>query len=48
MIEFTPQQERALALVQRWLHDRDRPVFRLDGYAGTGKTELTVAIGQLV
>jgi exodeoxyribonuclease-5 len=39
-MQFSPGQERALALVGRWLKARDRQVFRLFGYAGTGKTML--------
>jgi exodeoxyribonuclease-5 len=42
---WSPQQDRALALVRDWLRARDRPVFRLFGYAGTGKTELAREIG---
>ena len=45
---WSPQQERALRLFKRWWRDLDRQVFRLHGYAGTGKTELAVEIGQLV
>jgi exodeoxyribonuclease-5 len=38
---WSPQQERAIAEVQAWLDDRDgKQVFRLFGYAGTGKTTL--------
>ncbi|CAL8971371.1 ATP-dependent RecD-like DNA helicase [Rhodoplanes serenus] len=42
---FTPHQDQALAAVSRWLADRPGsrgtpPVFRLFGYAGTGKTTL--------
>lgn len=39
---WSPQQEQALAAVARWLRDdsRTQQVFRLFGYAGTGKTTL--------
>ncbi|MDC7789331.1 ATP-dependent RecD-like DNA helicase [Rhodoplanes sp. TEM] len=42
---FTPHQNEALSAVARWLDDRPGsrgtpPVFRLFGYAGTGKTTL--------
>jgi exodeoxyribonuclease-5 len=37
----TPEQDRALVAVNRWLHDPHAPqVFYLAGYAGTGKTSL--------
>lgn len=39
-MEFSPQQDRALVEVHRWLNQGDRQVFRLFGYAGTGKTTL--------
>lgn len=39
-MDWSPQQEQALAEVARWLKTRDRQVFRLFGFAGTGKTTL--------
>lgn len=39
-MEFSPQQDEALKAVSRWLKDGRSPVFRLFGYAGTGKTTL--------
>jgi len=39
-MEFSPQQDQALLEVSRWLKAGDRQVFRLFGYAGTGKTTL--------
>lgn len=39
-MEFSPQQDQALVEVNRWLKAGDRQVFRLFGYAGTGKTTL--------
>ncbi len=39
-MEFSPQQDQALMEVSRWLKAGDRQVFRLFGYAGTGKTTL--------
>lgn len=39
-MQWSPEQERALAAVADWLKGRDRPVFRLFGFAGTGKTTL--------
>ncbi len=37
---WSPQQDAALKAVAEWLRRGDRPVFRLFGYAGTGKTTL--------
>lgn len=37
---WSPQQSRALDAVGRWLREKDRPVFQLAGFAGTGKTTL--------
>ena len=37
---WSPQQDDALKAVADWLRRGDRPVFRLFGYAGTGKTTL--------
>lgn len=37
---WTPQQAQALALCGEWLKDPSRQIFRLFGYAGTGKTTL--------
>jgi len=39
-MEFSPQQDDALVAASRWLKAGDRQVFRLFGYAGTGKTTL--------
>ncbi|MEX0853069.1 MAG: AAA family ATPase [Bauldia sp.] len=39
-MQWSPQQDAALAAVARWLRAGDRQVFRLFGYAGTGKTTL--------
>ena len=37
---FSPQQDEGLKAVSRWLKEGRTPVFRLFGYAGTGKTTL--------
>src|SRR5690606_32896847 len=37
-MQFAPQQDEALKAVSRWLKDGRSQVFRLFGYAGTGKT----------
>jgi exodeoxyribonuclease-5 len=39
-MDWSPQQAAAIDAVGRWLRDRERPVFRLWGAAGTGKTTL--------
>ncbi|MEM9331622.1 MAG: ATP-dependent RecD-like DNA helicase [Pseudomonadota bacterium] len=39
-MNFSPEQDRALVEVNRWLKAGDRQIFRLFGYAGTGKTTL--------
>ena len=40
VMQFSPQQDEALKAVSRWLKDGRKPLFRLFGYAGTGKTTL--------
>lgn len=39
-MQFSPEQNRALQSVSDWLEGSDQQVFRLFGYAGTGKTTL--------
>lgn len=39
-MEWSPEQERALNAVRVWLQDPSQQVFKLFGYAGTGKTTL--------
>ncbi|MFZ1813945.1 MAG: ATP-dependent RecD-like DNA helicase [Rhizobiaceae bacterium] len=39
-MDFSAEQERALSAVNRWMKAGDQQVFRLFGYAGTGKTTL--------
>jgi exodeoxyribonuclease-5 len=41
MVQWSPQQDEALSRVSAWLKDRNGPqVFRLFGWAGTGKSTL--------
>lgn len=47
-MRWSPQQEDALNAVARWLKRGDRPLFRLFGYAGTGKTTLARHIAEAV
>ncbi len=47
MTIWSPQQDAALLAVARWLADPEAPqVFRLFGFAGTGKTTLARHFGQ--
>ena len=39
-MKFSAEQDRALTAVHQWLKKGDRQIFRLFGYAGTGKTTL--------
>src|SRR3954467_1053695 len=39
-MQWSPEQDRALKTVSRWIESGDGQVFRLFGYAGTGKTTL--------
>src|SRR6187551_2644401 len=53
MTDFSPQQDAALKAVDAWLKDRPGvngtpQVFRLFGYAGTGKTTLVQHIAEAV
>src|SRR5262245_37653484 len=48
---FTPHQDAALSAVAAWLKEKPgeggaQPVFRLFGYAGTGKTTLAKHVAQ--
>ncbi len=45
---WSPQQQVALERVGRWLKFRDKPVFMLAGYAGTGKTTLAKHLAAIV
>jgi len=39
-MRFSPQQEDALDAVARWYRESEKPIFRVFGFAGTGKTTL--------
>ena len=45
-MKFSPQQDGALRSITRWLTEGDSQVFRLFGYAGTGKTTLAKHIAD--
>lgn len=49
MSNWSPQQEGAIRAVREWLAEsKPRPVFRLFGYAGTGKTTLAKELAKSV
>ncbi len=43
---WSPDQERALAEIKQWLAARDKPVFKLWGFAGTGKSTLLAHLAR--
>src|SRR5487761_2630805 len=45
-MQWSPQQDDALKAVAQWLTTRQPQVFRLFGYAGTGKTTLARHIAE--
>lgn len=45
-MSWSPQQEAALRAVNRWRRQEGQQVFRLFGYAGTGKTTLAKTIAD--
>lgn len=45
---WSPQQQTALDRVGRWLKAKDKPVFQLAGFAGTGKTTLAKHLAATV
>ena len=45
-MKFSPQQDDALKAVSAWLKKPDRQIFRLFGYAGTGKTTLAQHLAE--
>ena len=45
-MNWTPEQQGAIDAVSAWLERRDSQVFRLFGYAGTGKTTIAQAIAE--
>lgn len=48
MITLSQQQDAAVAAVRDWFTMRDRPVFRLFGYAGSGKTSSAKALADAI
>jgi exodeoxyribonuclease-5 len=45
---WSPQQEDAIKAVNAWMRDKTSQIFRLFGYAGTGKTYLAKELGANV
>jgi ABC-type Na+ transport system ATPase subunit NatA len=46
---WSPQQEQALVAVRQWFIDPSSPqIFRLFGFAGTGKTTLSQEVANLI
>ena len=46
-MEWSPEQDRALSTINDWVNDRGADqVFRVFGYAGTGKTTIAKAIAE--
>lgn len=45
-MKFSPQQALAIDEVGAWLKRRDQQIFRLFGYAGTGKTTIAKALAE--
>jgi ATP-dependent exoDNAse (exonuclease V) alpha subunit len=48
MTQFSPQQDQALKAVAAWLKRPKEQIFRLFGFAGTGKTTLAKEIAESV
>ncbi|WP_375648637.1 ATP-dependent RecD-like DNA helicase, partial [Bartonella sp. MU70NMGDW] len=47
-MQFSPEQDNALKAVAAWLKEGRSPLFRLFGYAGTGKTTLARYFAETV
>lgn len=48
MTDLTVEQNNALAAIKRWIKDPDQQVFRLFGYAGTGKSTIAKEFDRMV
>ncbi len=47
-MNWDTQRDKALLAIEQWLKHGDQQVFRLFGYAGTGKTTLAKEVAQYV
>lgn len=47
-MKWSPEQDAALLAVEKWMKDPSQQVFRLFGYAGTGKTTLAKSFAETV
>lgn len=45
-MRWSPQQDAALVAISKWLEEPDQQVFKLFGYAGTGKTTMAREIAE--
>ncbi len=45
-LEWSPQQDDALMAIERWRRSQDEQVFRVFGFAGTGKTTLARHVAE--
>ena len=45
-MQFTSDQEKAFKGVKEWLANKDKPIFYIAGYAGTGKTTIIKTLLQ--
>lgn len=46
-MDWSPQQQAALSAIKQWMESGDQQVFRLFGYAGTGKSTLARYFGDM-
>lgn len=47
-MQWSPQQDKALVAIKNWLRYGDQPIFKLFGFAGTGKTVLAKEVHDMV
>lgn len=49
-MKFSPNQNDALKRVNRWFHNdtKENPIFRVFGYAGTGKTSIAKYFAEMI
>ena len=47
-MNFSPQQQAALSAAEQWFETAADPVFRVFGYAGTGKTTIAKQFAEMV
>lgn len=47
-MDWSPQQSSAIDQAAKWLKEKNTPIFRIFGYAGTGKTTLAKSLAETV